>query len=178
MPRSTVTLLVGAILLSAPSFQTGVGGQEIQERPWGAFTFRDSVSVPLSPRAAFDRFVDVDQWWDHRFSSESVAFSLDPKPGGGFLEIFDESGDGVLHATVIFVQRGKVLRLRGPLGLSGFALDMVFTLEFLEEEGGTRAQLEARRAGELEEGWAEAVQGVWHHFLWERFKPYAEGTLK
>ena len=29
-------------------------------------------------------------------------------------------------------------------------------------------------AGQLREGWAEAVDRVWHHFLIERFKPFVE----
>jgi hypothetical protein len=75
------------------------------------------------------------------------------------------------------VVQGEVLRMRGPLGLSGYALDMVYTLTFHEGDSGTWVHLEVRGAGELEEGWPGVVQGVWHHFLAERFKPYAEGRL-
>lgn len=147
-------------------------------RPYGAFAFQDSVLVPVSPEEAFDRFLEVDEWWDHRFSEDPLEFIIDPTPGGGFYEIFDESGDGIRHATVIAVRRGALLRLRGPLGMTGFALDGVYSLSFREAGSGTLVHLDARGAGELEEGWAAAIQRVWHHFLVERFKPYVEGDLE
>lgn len=163
--------LASSLSLVLPS---GLTGQEVELRPAGAFAFHDSVTVSVPPSVAFDRFVDVDEWWDHRFSEESIRFELDARPGGGFYEIFDEAGNGALHATVIFVRRGEILRMDGPLGLSGNALHMVFTLEFESMAGGTLVRLSAHGAGELQEGWPEAVRSVWHHFLWERYQPYAD----
>jgi hypothetical protein len=170
--------LFGLVALLTPHARLqGQDTRPPEPRTYGAFTFKDSVQVPLSPEEAFDSFLQVEAWWDHRFSETPSRFYIEAKPGGGFFEIFDESGDGVKHAEVIFVDRGKALRMRGPLGLSGFALDMVYTLDFQASNSGTWVRLDVRGAGELQEGWAEAVQGVWHHFLTERFGPYAEGTL-
>ncbi|MGW8265598.1 MAG: SRPBCC domain-containing protein [Longimicrobiales bacterium] len=164
-------------LLATPAVLQGQEAQRPETRPFGSFTFKDSVQVPLPPDEAFDRFLQVDAWWDHRFSENPKGFYIEAIPGGGFFEIFDDAGNGVKHAEVIFVDRGKTLRMRGPLGLSGFALDMVYTLSFQASESGTWVRLDVRGAGELEEGWAEAVQSVWHHFLAERFGPYAQGIL-
>ena len=82
---------------------------------------------------------------------------------------------GVLHATVIFAQRGKLLRFDGPLELSGHAIQMVHTYNF-ESIGtdSTLLTLSVRASGEIQEGWSDIVQNVWHHFLVERFKPYVE----
>lgn len=172
------TFLFGLITwLATPQLLLGQDAQRPETRPYGSFAFKDSVQVPLSPGEAFDRFLQVDAWWDHRFSENPSRFYIEAVPGGGFYEIFDDSGNGVKHAEVIFVDRGKTLRLRGPLGLSGFALDMVYTLEFQASETGTWVRLDVRGAGELEEGWATSVQGVWRHFLAERFLPFAQGTL-
>lgn len=171
-------LLLGLAVLLAPA--TPLHAQEAAApapRPYGAFAFTDSVLVPLSPDLAFDGFLRVDEWWDHRFSENPSRFFIEARPGGGFFEIFDESGDGVKHAEVIFVARGKTLRMRGPLGLSGFALDMVFNLDFEAAEAGTWVRLDVRGAGEMEEAWPGTVRDVWHHFLADRFKPYADGTL-
>ncbi len=178
-PASLLASLVLCLLasLGAPSFLSAQTLPPPASRPYGAFTFSDSVSVPLTPGEAFDRFLEVDKWWDHRFDPGSSRFYIDARPGGGFYEIFDASGDGVLHATVIFVKRGEALRMRGPLGLTGFALDMVYSLQFREEGSGTRVTLDVRGAGELEEEWPAVVQRVWHHFLVERYEPYAKGTL-
>ena len=175
-PSIATGLLTLAFLL--PSSLSGQDATTVTPRPFGAFQFQDSVTVPLPPEEAFDRFLEVDEWWDHRFSEDPARFYMEAKTGGGFFEIFPGDEGGVRHATVIFAARGKSLRLRGPLGLSGYALDMVFSLEFEAIHGGTVLRLDARGAGELEEGWAEAVRGVWHHFLEERFKPYCQGTLR
>ena len=40
--------------------------------------------------------------------------------------------------------------------------------------GATRLKLTVRAAGHVEPGWADAVDGAWRHFLFERFKPYYE----
>jgi hypothetical protein len=104
-----------------------------------------------------------------------ARFYIDPRPGGGFYEIFDETGDGVLHATVIYAHRGKLLRLDGPLGLSGRAVKIVWTLGF-EPAGNdsTALTLSVHGSGEIEKGVPETVEQVWRHFLFERFKPYIE----
>jgi len=184
-PLAGVPLLLTILASQAPAStlaaqeSVGVTRQvdNASDRPYGAFVFRDSVQVPVSPVEAFDRFLEVDAWWDHRFSEDPHRFFIEPRPGGGFYEIFDATGNGVQHASVIFVRRGEVLRMRGPLGLSGYAIDMVFTLNFQATPSGTTVLLEVRGAGELEEGWPGVVQGVWRHFLAERYRPYVEGDL-
>jgi hypothetical protein len=155
----------------------GVGEATGQEPAYGAFVFHDTVTVPGTSAAAFDRFVDVDAWWDHRFSENPVRFYIEPKPGGGFWEIFDDQGNGVRHAEVIYVQRPGILRMEGPLGLSGNAIQLVVTLEFTARGDSTVVALEVHGAGEVRERWPQVVRSVWHHFLAERYKPYSDGRL-
>jgi hypothetical protein len=142
----------------------------------GGFAFEKELMVPGSPDAIYDAITgDISGWWDHKFSATSKRLYIEPKPGGGFYEIFDDAGNGARHATVIYADRGKRLRMEGPLGFSGSALHGVYTYEF-EAVGSdsTRLKLSVHMAGEVEEGWAEAVEQVWEHFLVERFKPYIE----
>ena len=40
--------------------------------------------------------------------------------------------------------------------------------------GHTILQVTVRAHGEMREGWAEAVDGVWNHFLNEQLKPWVE----
>ena len=127
--------------------------------------------------AAFNRFVDVNAWWDHKFSETPARFYIEPKAGGGFWELFDDRGNSVKHAEVIFVRRPSPLRTEGPLGLSGNAVQQVFTLAFAGRGDSTVVSLEVHLAGELQAGWRELVQQVWHHFLAERYKAYCEGRL-
>lgn len=75
----------------------------------------------------------------------------------GLYEIFNESGDGARHAMVIYAERGKMLRMEGPLGLSGQAITLVFTYSL--------------------KAWDDTpdiVKQVWEQFLWEQFIPYIE----
>jgi len=169
--KSAVTALVLGMMLTAGE---AVRGQEV---PFGAFVFRDSVTVSGPAERAFDAFVNVDAWWDHRFSEKPARFYIEPKVGGGFWELFDADGNGVRHATVLYVRRPTVLRMEGPLGLSGNAIQLVFTLEFTPRGDSTVVSLETHGAGEVHEGWPDLVRSVWHHFLAERYKPYVEGRL-
>ena len=63
----------------------------------------------------------------------------------------------------------------GPLGFAGHPLQLSITIEFSAEGADrTRLNVTCRGAGQLEEGWAEAVDRVWNHFLIEQFQPWME----
>lgn len=164
---------VGAVLL------TGLGGSSAraQDTRFGTFAFEDTVRVPGTAEAAFDAFVNVNAWWDHRFSESPARFFIEPKPGGGFWELFDNKGNGVRHATVIYVQRPSTLRMEGPLGLSGNAVQMVFTLQFSPVDDSTAVYLDVHVAGEVRPEWPAAVKQVWRHFM-ERYQAYVTGRLE
>ena len=142
----------------------------------GGFAVEHSLVLPGAPETIYDAISgDISGWWDHTFSEKPAKFVLEPKPGGGFWEIFSASGDGVKHAEVIYAQRGKLLRFDGPLGLSGHAVHMVCTYQFdAVGTDSTRLGFSAHASGEFEDGWPALVDGVWRHFLFERFKPYVE----
>jgi hypothetical protein len=147
---------------------------EVRELSLGAFAFVRELVVPGAPDVVYDAMTgDVSGWWDHTFSESPERLVLEARPGGRFYESF-APGQGALHATVIYADRGKLLRFDGPLGLSGKALQMVHTFSFEAIGDSTRITLEVHAAGELEDGWAEAVGNAWQHFLVERFKPYVE----
>jgi hypothetical protein len=150
-------------------------GAEVKDLAVGGFSVHQSFTVPGAPAEIYDAMTgDISGWWDHTFSEQPRRFHIEPRPGGGFYEIFDESGDGVLHATVIYAQRGKLLRFRGPLGLSGNALDLVVTWSYEARGDSTVVTCVANAAGQVEPGWPGIVDRVWHHFLIEQFKPYVE----
>ena len=144
----------------------------------GGFAFTFERTVPGSPHATFDALTgDISGWWDHTFSGNPHRLYIEPRPGGGFYELFNESGDGVRHAVVTAAERGALLRFEGPLGLAGHALHMVATYELAEvglEGTSTNLKVTVHAAGEVQDGWAETVEEVWHHFIDERFVPYVE----
>jgi hypothetical protein len=141
---------------------------------YDVFSFDKQVTLPGTPEVIFDAVTgDISGWWDHSFSEHPKKFFIEPKPGGGFWEIFDDEGNGVLHATVIYADRGKILRFDGPLGLSGKAIQVVTTYEF-ESVGSdsTLFKVSVHAAGEVDEGVPEIVESVWNHFIFERLEPY------
>jgi len=148
---------------------------ETKDLKTGAFEVQQEVVLPVSPEALYDTMTgDISGWWDHSFSKHPKKMYIEAKPGGGFWEIFDDSGDGALHATVIVADRGKMLRFTGPLGLSGEAVNMVTTYEFLPDPAGAKLRLTVNVTGQMEEGEEKVLDAVWHHFLFDRLKPYIE----
>jgi hypothetical protein len=144
------------------------------------FGFELTAHSPGSPGATFDLFTgDVSPWWDHTFAAKPAKLVLEPKPGGGFYEFFDEAGNGVKHADVLVALRGEELVFRGPLGFGrmGVHLDFVHRLTFAADGEGTKLTLTVHGAGEVAEGVPETVQKAWEHFLIERFQAHAQEKL-
>ena len=143
---------------------------------YGAFSINHEVTLPAKPEIIYDAITgDISDWWDHSFSEKPVKFYIEAKPGGGFYEIFNESGDGVLHATVIAAERGKLLRFDGPLGLSGKAISIVTTYEFESvSTDSTLLKVKVNASGEYDPSWPALVDNVWQHFIFDQFKPYIE----
>ena len=160
-------LLALGMGMSAPS------QAELRDAPTGAFVSTLEVTVPGSPEAVFDALTgDISGWWDHTFSESPAKLFIEPKPGGGFWEIFDAQGNGVRHAVVTAADRGRLLRMEGPLGLAGNALLLVTTITLAPVEGGTLLKVSCHGSGELDPAWPQAVDGVWRHFIEGRFVPY------
>lgn len=138
------------------------------------FTFTTAVLVQGTPDEVFDKATgDITGWWDHSMSGDPYRLYVEPVPGGAFMEIFDEEGNGCRHAVVTYARRGRMLRYEGPLGLAGYAIHMVTTWTFTAaEEGLTRVEVEVHAAGEIHEGWPAVVEKTWEHFL-GRLQEYA-----
>lgn len=168
--------VVGAVafvvlLITAPVIVRG----DSKDLKTGAFQIQQEVVLPATPEAVYDAVTgDISGWWDHSFSEHPKKLYIEARPGGGFYEIFNDSGDGALHATVIYAERGRMLRFTGPLGLSGQAVNFVTTYEFLPDPAGTKLRLTCNVSGQIEDGQSKIVDAVWHHFLVERLKPYIE----
>ena len=156
-----------------------LSGQQLNDESrvkYGAFSFTKEVTLPGTPEVIFDAATgDISSWWEHSVSENPLELYIEPIPGGGFWEFFDDEGNGVLHASVIAADRGKLLRFDGPLGLAGTAIHLVTTYTF-EPAGSdsTLMKISVHGAGEVEDGTPAIVEKVWEHFIFERFKPYIE----
>ncbi|MCW8805290.1 MAG: hypothetical protein OQK56_02420 [Ignavibacteriaceae bacterium] len=149
-------------------------GESATKTNYDVFSFEKEVTLPGTPDVIFDAVTgDISAWWDHSMSENPKEFYIEPVPGGGFYEIFDDEGNGVLHATVIYADRGKLLRFDGPLGLSGIAIQFVTTYQF-EPVGmdSTLFKVSVHAAGEVTEGLPAIVERVWEHFIFEQLEPY------
>jgi hypothetical protein len=166
--RSLFTLLVLSLLIGCGTTKPGDTSR--------TFSFEMNFSYPGDPVFVYDHLTgDIGDWWDHSFSENPVKLFIEARPGGGFYEIFDDKGNGALHATVIYADRGKMLRMEGPLGLAGQAITLVCTYTLTaSEEDNTLLKLNVNGSGEFSEEIPEIVRQVWEHFLWEQFKPYIE----
>lgn len=151
--------------------------QEENPKPrYDIFSFEKEVTLPGTTEQIFDAATgDISGWWDHSFSENPKKFFIEAKPGGGLYEIFDDEGNGVLHATVIYSKRPEMIRFDGPLGLSGRAVQVVTTYQFTEAgKDSTLMKVSVHGSGEMEEGIPAIVEKVWEHFIFERFKPFIE----
>ena len=148
---------------------------EVKPLEVGGFEITHDLVVAGTPTQVFDMITgDLKPWWDHTFSDHPKALYIEPWPGGGFYEIFDNAGNGVRHAVVTWAERGRRLRFEGPLGLAGNGVVFVSTYDLAAQGADSTAiHFKASLAGKVEKGWAEGVDGVWSHFLFERLKPFA-----
>jgi uncharacterized protein YndB with AHSA1/START domain len=161
-----------AALVFAFGFAGGASA-DVKSAEKGKFRVEQELVLPATPNEIYDAVTgDILGWWDHSFSGHPKKLYIEARPGGGFYEIFDDAGNGALHATVIYADRGKRLRYTGPLGFGGRAIDLVTTYDLAAVEGGTKFHLTVTAAGDVDEQLAGIVDSVWHHFLDERLKPY------
>jgi hypothetical protein len=168
-------LAIALLVLAFPSCKQSPP-EEPKAPAYRVFSFEQELRLPGTPEVIYDAISgDISGWWDHSFTEHPHKLYLEARPGGGFYEIFNERGDGARHATVIYAERGKLLRFDGPLGLSGKALQLVCSYSFAPAgPDSTILSLSVHGSGEIAEGMPKVVEGVWHHFLFERFKPYVE----
>jgi hypothetical protein len=164
------------ILLNIILFLSIYSTAQESKAKYDVFSFEQQLTLPGTTTQIYDAMTgDISGWWDHSFSEKPYKLYIEAIPGGGFYEIFDAGGDGVKHATVIYSERGKMLRFDGPLGLSGKAIQMVTTYEFTSAgSDSTTVKVSVHGSGEVEEGLPAKVASVWHHFLFERLKPFIE----
>lgn len=148
---------------------SGAAAAETETFETRSFRYSGSVALAATPAEVWEAVTgDIGGWWDHKFSEgEAAAFFIDPSPGGGFWEYFDEDGiAGVRHAEVIFSDGRGRLVFEGPLGFSGHAVDIVTTWEIVDAgEGKSRLDFAVSFSGAWKEGWQEALIGVEDHFM-------------
>lgn len=150
-------LLVAGMSLAAPA-----PARLVDIQPNG-FLVTHEVEVHTAPGTSFDILVgQVGQWWDpeHTYSHAGGNLSIDATAGGCFCERLT-GGGSVQHMTVVYVQRGRLLRLAGALGpLQGHGLAGSLTWQLEPAASGTRIRLSYSVGGYLQGGFEELAPAV------------------
>jgi uncharacterized protein YndB with AHSA1/START domain len=129
------------------------------------FTVTIDTHIAASPDKVYATLIQPAHWWGsgHTFSADAKNLHLDAKAGGCWCETLPNGGS-VLHMTVVYVDPGKALRLRGALGpFQGMAVDGALTWKLKAAGGGTDVSTTYTLGGYNKEGFAtlsQAADGV------------------
>ena len=139
-------LAVIAVLLPAPAL---AGVQTVSDR---GFVSRHLLDAPGSGDEIWETLVLPARWWNkaHTYSGDSKNLTIDARPGGCFCEILPSTispnaapRGGVEHMRVVYVERGRALRLNGALGpLQADAVIGSLTIMLKPTDSGTRILVE------------------------------------
>ncbi|QDZ07058.1 ATPase [Sphingomonas panacisoli] len=95
------------------------------------FTVSKTVSIAATPDAVWETLRAPQRWWakEHTWSGDSTNLYIDSQATGCFCEKLPGRGS-VAHARLIFVDKGKLLRMEGAFGpLQAYAMTGVMTFE-------------------------------------------------
>lgn len=148
-------------LLSLCAFVSAARADVVSQSNTGFLTAH-SVTVPGTPQAAYDAFLNIETWWDgaHSFSGSAANLSLDAKQGGCWCETLPDEGF-VLHMVVVRAMPGKTLVLSGGLGpLQSMGVAASLTVEFGASANGTSVTWQYAVGGYDPGGFTELSKGV------------------
>jgi uncharacterized protein YndB with AHSA1/START domain len=163
-------LTLGLALISA----MGVASAKVLHSGPNGFAVSHEATVTMPPQAAYDRFLQIGEWWSkaHTFSGDPKNISIDQKPGGCWCEALPKGGF-VKHMEVASAAPGERLVFHGGLGpLHFMGATGAMTVKFAAADGGTKVTLLYQVTGYDPDGFAKlgpAVDGV----LGEQLANYA-----
>jgi len=129
------------------------------------FTVQVTAHFAAPADMVFAALIKPARWWgpDHTFSHDAANLTLDAKAGGCWCEKLPRGGSAV-HLTVVYVDPGKVLRLRGALGpFQGFGDEGALTWALKAAGDGTDLSVTYALGGYYKDGFGElskAADGV------------------
>ena len=127
------------ILLVLPALSAAARAEVMSASPQG-FSLRIETPSRSTPAQSWEAFVAIERWWDpaHSYTGKAANLSLDPVPGGAFLERL-EHGGFVKHLELVYLEPGREIRFLGGLGpLQPMGVYGAMTVRFEPETGGSR----------------------------------------
>ena len=161
-------LLAVALLLASPA-----SAEVVSSGPNG-FHIRESVQLVVPTDVAYQAFANLPGWWnkEHTYSGDSKNLSLALSPGGCFCERIPETGGGIEHMRVAYVEPGKRIVMTGSLGpLLYEATSGVMDVQVERIAGGSKVTLDYRVAG-FAEGGAQKLAPLVDGVLAEQMRRY------
>ena len=129
------------------------------------FTVKITTHIAASAAKVYAALVDPARWWssDHTFSGDAKNLHLEARAGGCWCETLP-GGGSVLHMTVVYVDPGKAIRLRGALGpFQSLGVDGALTWTLKPAGNGTDLSTTYQLGGYNKDGFAQlshAADGV------------------
>lgn len=154
-----------SMALLAAGFSCSTARADVEAIADQSFETSNVALINADPQQVFAALSRIGAWWDphHTFSGDARNLSLELRPGGCLCERLP-GGGGVLHLTVVNVEPGKILRLRGALGpLQNQAVDGAMTWTIEPDAHGSKVSLTYVVSGDFSGGaknWAEPVDHV------------------
>ena len=144
------------------------------------FVVEKTVTIDATPDTVWETLRAPQRWWskEHTWSGDSANLYIDSQATGCFCEKLPGRGS-VQHARLIFVDKGKMLRMEGAFGpLQGEAVVATLTFELTPDgDKATKVKMTYVAGGYSPTGFdklAPAVDGVMGAQL-DGLKAAAEG---
>lgn len=144
-------------LLQAPP-----AGAAVLDASPGGFTVRVVGHIAATPDKVYEILINPSRWWasDHTFSGNAANLHLDARAGGCWCERLPNGGS-VVHLTVVYVDPGKALRLRGALGpFQGLGVEGSMTWSVKAAGDGTDLSLTYALGGYSKDGFEELAKAA------------------
>ncbi|WP_205478963.1 ATPase [Sphingomonas arenae] len=105
------------LLALAAGLTASAASAEVKSASEHGFVIEQRATLVVPPEVAFRSIGEVRNWWspDHTYSGNASNLSLELRPGGCFCERLD-SGGGIEHLRVAYLEPGKRVVLTGALG--------------------------------------------------------------
>jgi len=121
------------------------------------FALNIPAHIDATPDKVYAALIEPSLWWssEHTFSGNAQNLHLEAKAGGCWCESLP-SGGSAQHLSVVYIDPGKSLRLRGALGpFQGLGVDGAMTWKLKPAATGTDLVLTYTLGGYNKDGFAD-----------------------
>jgi uncharacterized protein YndB with AHSA1/START domain len=155
MTRTQLHGLVAGIALAAAPIAAAQAAV-VDSQPDG-FAIEETAHIAAPPDRVYAVLMQPAKWWNdqHTYSGSATNLMLDAKAGGCLCETLPNGGSR-LHLTVVDVEPGNTLRLRGALGpFQGQGVDGALTFTLKPDGTGTALTLDNTVGGYVKGGFGK-----------------------